>query len=94
MLDMELRVWREKLVLAHHLTSMEEDCLARQVYKEQMAQQWPGLPRELNDICDKLGIQNVTTCRLDAKEFRKVITSACHAENEKSLRKQSENIEK
>ena len=94
MLDMEMRVWREKLVLAHHITGMDEESLARQMYEEQLAQQWPGLAREVEEICDKLGIQNVNSCRLDAKEFRKVVTSACHAENEKRLRKQSENIKK
>ena len=38
MLDMELRVWREKKMLAHHLQGLGEDTLARQVWEQQVAQ--------------------------------------------------------
>ena len=94
MLDMELRVWREKLVLAHHLQGLGEQTIANQVYKEQLAQRWPGLALEVEEICSKLAIQRITSCRMEGKEFRKVVSKACHAENEKRLRSQSENIKK
>ena len=70
MLDMELRVWREKLMLAHHLQGLGEDTLARQVWEQQVAQQWPGLAKEVKKICAKLGIESVTTTRLEVKCYR------------------------
>ena len=94
LLDMELRVWREKLVLAHHIKSLGEETLARQVYEEQNIKQWPGLALEVEEIGSKLGIPSIDTCWLDAKKFRKLVTAACHAENEKRLRKLCETIGK
>ena len=94
MLDMELRVWREKVMLAHHLQGLGEDTLARQVWEEQVAQQWPGLAKEVDDICTQLGVESVTTTRLEVHQYRKVVTTACHRKNEENLRKASESIKK
>ena len=41
--DMELRVWKEKLLLILHLRSLEEDTLAGWIYREQAKNSWPGL---------------------------------------------------
>ena len=86
MLDMELRVWREKLVLAHHLLNLGKETLARQMYDEQLKQGWPGLAKEVDLICSTLGLERMSACRLDAKEFRKLVTMKLHAENEKRLK--------
>ena len=94
MLDMELRVWREKLVLAHHLLSLGRETIGRQMFEEQLAKRWPGLALEVEEICSKLNLPKLDSCWLDAKNFRKLVTSACHSENEKRLRKISENIKK
>ena len=48
----------------------------------------------MEGICKSLGVPSVASCRLDVKEFRKIVTKACHTENEKRLRKQSEGIGK
>ena len=68
--------------------------MARQFYEEQLVQHWPGLAREVEEICEKLSIQSVNSSGLDAKQFRKVVTNACHAENKILLRRHSENIGK
>ena len=94
MLDMELRVWREKKMLAHHLQGLGEDTLARQVWEQQVAQQWPGLAKEVKKICAKLGIESVTTTRLEVKCYWKLVTKACHSKNVENLRKASESIKK
>ena len=94
MLDMGLLVWREKLMLAHHVRSLGEETLARRFYEEQRANNWPGLAREAEDICLKLELENVNTTDLDSKNYRKLVTKALHKENEKRLRKGSEAKEK
>ena len=45
-------------------------------------------------ICAKLGIESVTTTRLEVKCYRKLVTKACHSKNEENLRKASESIKK
>ena len=67
MLDMELRVWREKLVLAHHLLNLGKETLARQMYDEQLKQGWPGLAKEVDLICSTLGLERMSACWLEAK---------------------------
>ena len=59
MLDMGLHVWREKVMLMLHLRGLGEETLARQAYEEQKNNKWPGLVKETEDICDKLGVENV-----------------------------------
>ena len=81
-------------MLAHHLQGLGEDTLARQVWEQQVAQQWPGLAKEVEKICAKLGIESVTTTRLEVKCYRKLVTKACHSKNEENLRKASESIKK
>ena len=66
MLDMGLRIWREKLMLALHIRMQGEETLAGKVYLEQKANQWPGLVEETEEICQKLSIESVhsTTMRI------------------------------
>ena len=64
------------------------------MFEEQLAKRWPGLALEVEEICSKLNLPKLDSCWLDAKNFRKLVTSACHSENEKRLRKMSENIKK
>ena len=36
MLSMNLRVWKSKLLLVHHIRSLDDRALAKQVYKQQL----------------------------------------------------------
>ena len=89
LLDMGLRVWREKLMLLLHIRKLPPKSVATITYKEQLEKQWPGLAREGGEICDWLGITSVHSTRMDKEDYRKVITKACHQLNEKRLRKQA-----
>ena len=68
MLDMGLRVWIEKIMLALHIRRLDDRSLAGKVYKEQKLNKWPGLSQEVDDICQKLSVQNVNSTKLSAKE--------------------------
>ena len=89
LLDMGLRVAREKLMLMLHIRRLDERTLANRIYKEQREKGWPGLAEETQVICEQLGIDSVHTTGLDVKGFRKVVTDACHAVNEKHLREKA-----
>ena len=89
LLDMGLRVWREKLMLIMHIRNLSEESLAHRIYREQMDSAWPGLGKESQKICEQLKIESVHTTRLDVKQFRKVVTEACHKLNEQRLREKA-----
>ena len=94
LLDMGLRIWMEKLMLVLHVRRLTDDTLARNVYDEQRAQQWPGLAAEADEICLELGIENVHDTGLSAKAYRAVIIEACHIKNEARIKSEAEGKEK
>ena len=89
-LDMELRVWRDKLMLMLHIRRLGSESLAHQIYTEQRNNNWPGLATETEKICDQLGVESVHTTGLEGQKYRKMVTLACHKINEQRLRKLSE----
>ena len=90
MLDMGLRVWMEKIMLALHIIRLDDRSLAGKVYKEQKLNKWPCIAQEVDDICQKLSVQNVNSMKLSAKAYRREVEEACHKVNEERLRKQAE----
>ena len=81
-LDMELRVWREKLMLMLHIRRLDEQTLANKIYREQRKNKWPGLAEETEKICAWLEGQCVHTTELDVQSYRDLVTKACHKKNE------------
>ena len=65
MLDCEHRIWVEKVSL---VTSQEEENLCKEVLEVQVAMGWPGLTREVREICMKVGLPDATkkyVCKKD-----------------------------
>ena len=94
LLDMGLRIWREKLMMVIHLRSLEVGTLARQTYQTQLDNKWPGLAEEASEICRELEVESCHSTWLAKQDFRKVVTLACHKLNEERLRKQAQGKEK
>ena len=86
LLDMSLRIWREKIMMVIHLRSLEETTLARQEYEEQKNKDWPGLARETRNICTELNIEDCNITQIGKTKYREYVTQACHILNEKRLR--------
>ena len=59
MISMKWRVWQEKLMLLQRIKQQEKTTLSRQVYEEEKANYWPGLAKEVTDICSQLGIPDL-----------------------------------
>ena len=89
LLDMGLRVAREKLMLMLHIRRLDESTLANRIYMEQRENGWPGLAEETQVICEQLSIESVHTTGLEGKDYRKLVTEACHVANEKRLREKA-----
>ena len=89
MLDMGLRIWIQKALLVLHIRSLDEDSLAARVYKEQNAQNWPGLVQETKYICRELQIEDCNTTLLNKTDYKNLLLKACHSKNEDRLRLQA-----
>jgi hypothetical protein len=90
LMDMGLRIWKEKLLLVLSIRSLGEETLARKIYEEQKARLWPGLAKETHLICKELGIEDANVTSMKKMEFKKAIDQACKAEQRRRLLKQAE----
>ena len=57
---MAWRIRQEKVLLVMAIKEQEDDCLAKEVLKEQVRMEWPGLGQEVKDICREIGIPDAT----------------------------------
>ena len=94
LLDMEQRVWVEKLMFIFHIRSLDEDTLARQIYEKQKEHKWPGLAEETLNICKELKIEDVNETRMSKKEYKTKLMEACREKDEGKLRAAAEGKEK
>ena len=46
----QVRVEKAKLSLIHHIQSIDESSLPKQIYREQLCHGWPGLVEEYGDL--------------------------------------------
>ena len=92
LLDMSLRIWREKIMMVIHLRSLDKTTLARRIYEEQKVNGWPGLAKETKDICIKLRIEDCNITQLGKIKYKEYVTEACHILNEERLRSKASDI--
>ena len=92
--SMKLRVYREKLMLVHHLRTLDSEALASEMYSEQVKNNWPGLAREAEEICEHLGIQSVNKTLLNKKQFSQLIDTVLVQKENQILQEDSVNMEK
>ena len=83
---MKIRVWAEKILIVLHIRSLDQETLASRVYRKQMEQNWPGLARETKQICEDLNIEDCNLTQLSKRDYKLILTKACHTKNEQILR--------
>ena len=93
-MDMGLRVAKEKVLMVLHLRQLGEDTLAGSIYREQVARGWPGLAQEVKDICTELKIEDANTTGMLKEDFKSILNLACMSANEQILRKLAQNKSK
>ena len=86
LLDMQFRVYMEKLMIIMHIRSLDEETLANKIYEEQKHNKWPGLYEETRAICEELQIEDCNTTRLGKQQYKVMALAACHRKNEEKLR--------
>ena len=92
--NIKLRIWREKLMLIHHIRRLKEEALASEMYREQIRNNWPGLAREAEDICEQLGVEDVNVTVMSKTQFSKLVDRALVQKEDQILKEESENMEK
>ena len=69
----------------------------KQIFREQLQNEWPGLTKEVKDICKQWQIKDVTKeweREPSKKEWKDILKDASHSQNEKSLRAKMERLSK
>ena len=89
LLDMKLRIYKEKLMFLLHIRDMDECSLASKIYREQVAKGWPGLAKECKDICKELKIEDINTTNMVKSAYKRLIQSAIRARDEILIREQA-----
>ena len=53
------RIWLEKCLLLRRIKMKEETALAKMVYLQAIKNNWPGLGKDVKNICLKIGIPDL-----------------------------------
>ena len=94
MMKMKHRIWIEKVMMIVHIRGLNETALARQIWKEQREQNWPGLSKEVSQICEELGIPDVNESAMvdNKKSVRRMVKSACRSKNDIELKEKMDDL--
>ena len=90
LMDMKLRIWKEKVMFVLHLRSLDDKTLAKKIYNQQVEEGWPGLAKEAKEICEELGIQDCNTTHFSKEEYKELVNSALKMKDEEYLRREAE----
>ena len=95
-LSMENKIIKKKLNLIFHIKSLDDKTLAKQVYMEQIKNNWPGLTKEVEDICECLEIVNITKTddEITKYSWKKIVSKAVEKKNNKELKMKMEKYAK
>ena len=89
-LPMSMRVMKRKLRFMNFIKNLGSDSLSKQIYNEQIKNNWPGPVKEAEKICEDLNLPNIT----ENTVYNDDIDAACKDETEKNLKQKMENLSK
>ena len=75
-IDMKYRIWHQKCLLVLQIQCLEEEALARQIYRQAEENGWPGLGQEVREICQEIQIQDINIFNIDKKQLKTAIFEA------------------
>ena len=71
--DCKWRIWEEKCLLLMRIQCLEEGSLAKMIYQEAEDNGWPGLGKEVRQICRELNIPDINLYRIQKAELQKAL---------------------
>ena len=73
MMGLKHRIWLSKLLLLKRNKGQALNTLSRKILEEQWSNQWPGLSREVTEICEKLEIPNLNESSTTAGNIKTAV---------------------
>ena len=73
MTDFKWRVWEQKCLLLTQIKNLPDGSLAKIIQQEAELQGWPGLGREVKQICTNIGIPNINNHAVLKRDIQKAI---------------------
>ena len=83
---MKKRIQKQKLMLAKKI-SKEKESLAGAIYAEQVEMGWPGLAKEVENICKEVGLRNLNEGEVTKREIEEAIFYSNYKEMKGELEK-------
>ena len=83
-LRMKYRIWKEKVLLAMRI-KRQKGSLANLMFEEQLKMGWNGLAKEVSEICQKLGLKDVSKEEVRKKELEESINMANYREMKEEM---------
>ena len=92
--SMLLRVWQQKILLVHHIRSLENTSLAKMMYVEQVENNWPGLAKETEELCEKLEVEDVNITSKTKTVYAKELKRACLKREDTMMKRECSDMKK
>ena len=73
MIGMKWRVWEAKIFLLMHIRNHNEDALCKQIYEQGKSKGWPGLSKEVSEICEIINIPDVNETVLPKPVIKRAV---------------------
>ena len=73
LIGMKWQIWENKLMLVASIKEQREEVLAKQMLEQQLEWDWPGLGKEVTDICREVGLPDLCQEEVDKKEIQDAI---------------------
>ena len=92
--NMLLRVWQQKILLVHHIRSLDDTSLANMMYREQVKNNWPGLAKEAEQLCEKLQVEDVNMTSKPKTVYTAEVKKACKLMEDIMMKTETTDMEK
>ena len=90
--SMSSRIWREKIMLLYHVANLEEGDLAKEMLEEQVINKWPGLVKEVAELCEMLKVKDPRDTDLGKKAYNEEVKKACRWRDEAMMKEEMEKM--
>ena len=79
MTDVKWRIWEAKCLLLLQIQGLEDGSLAKAIYQEAELRKWPGLGREVSQICREIGIPDLNIRSLRKRDIKTALKKSHYA---------------
>ena len=73
---MKFCIWNQKCQLLLQIKQLDEKSLARQIYNEAEEYNWPGLGKEVREICEEIQLPDINKYNIEKTQIRDAIHEA------------------